>query len=246
MLGWTPKYLLRFDDLCPTMAWSVWDRVEQLLVAAGVRPILAVVPDNRDPELMVAPPAPDFWARVRSWQARGWAIGLHGYQHDYVTREPGLIGINRYSELAGLPPDVQREKLARGLDVFRANGVRADLFVAPAHSFDEVTLVALNELGLHTLSDGLFPLPHRDPHGILWVPQQLWRFRPMPPGVWTVCAHLNTWGEVELARLQADLQTYRPWLTDLHAVAAHFGARRPTGVGALIARAARRALELRR
>lgn len=245
-MAWAPAYLVRFDDICPTMAWSVWDRVEALLVEAGVRPILAVVPDNQDPELMVEAAAPNFWARVRGWQARGWSIGLHGYQHRYVTRTPGLVGLNDYSELAGLSAAEQREKLARGLDHFRAEGVRAELFVAPAHSFDEATLEVLSELGLHTLSDGLFVLPHRDEHGLLWVPQQLWRFRPMPPGVWTVCHHLNSWGEEELRRLQADLHSYRAFLSDLPTIEARFHDRRSTGLAQPIAWAARWALELRR
>lgn len=245
-MGWAPAYLVRFDDICPTMAWSVWDRVEALLVEAGVRPILAVVPDNQDPELMVEEAAPNFWARVRGWQARGWSIGLHGYQHRYVSRAPGLVGLNDHSELAGLSAAEQRDKLSRGLDHFRAEGVRADLFVAPAHSFDQVTLEVLSELGLHTLSDGLFVLPHRDRHGVLWVPQQLWRFRPMPPGVWTVCHHLNRWGDAEVLRLQADLHSYRALFSDLPTIEARFHDRRSTGVAQPLAWAAGRALRWRR
>ena len=69
------RYLVRFDDICPTMSWSVWEEIEAALIASEVRPLLAVVPANEDRTLMVAPPADDFWARVRGWQARGWAIG---------------------------------------------------------------------------------------------------------------------------------------------------------------------------
>jgi hypothetical protein len=32
-------------------------------------------------------------------------------------------------------------------------------------------------------------LPHRDRKGMFWVPQQLWKFRKAPFGVWTVCIH---------------------------------------------------------
>jgi len=39
---------------------------------------MAVIPDNRDRELMVsAPGVDDFWNSVRSWQKRGWTVGLH-------------------------------------------------------------------------------------------------------------------------------------------------------------------------
>ena len=45
------KYLIRFDDICPTMKWSTWEKVEDILLRSNVKPILAVVPDNQDPSL---------------------------------------------------------------------------------------------------------------------------------------------------------------------------------------------------
>ena len=80
------RYLLRFDDACPTMNWGVWDAVETELLRHNTRPIVAVVPDNRDPKLMADAPRAEFWDRVRRWQSIGWAIGLHGYQHVYVSK----------------------------------------------------------------------------------------------------------------------------------------------------------------
>ena len=97
-----PQYLLRFDDICPTMNWDVWRDIERLMVIRHVIPILSVVPDNRDPKLMVDPPSNDFWPRVREWQARGWGIGVHGHQHVYVNKSAGIMGITSQSEFAGL------------------------------------------------------------------------------------------------------------------------------------------------
>jgi peptidoglycan/xylan/chitin deacetylase (PgdA/CDA1 family) len=185
------RYLLRFDDMCPTMDWSLWNEVEGLLIEAGVKPILAVIPDNRDPKLMVDPPSPVFWDRVRSWQARGWAIGIHGYQHTYVNAEPGILRLNRRSEFAGLSYEEQLEKLRKGLEVFEREGVHADAWVAPGHSFDWVTVSALTALGIRTISDGMALAPFRDPQGNAWVPQQFANMRPMPFGVWTYCYHLE-------------------------------------------------------
>jgi peptidoglycan/xylan/chitin deacetylase (PgdA/CDA1 family) len=183
-------YLLRFDDMCPTMDWSLWDEVEGLLLEAGVKPILAVIPDNRDPMLMVDPPSPVFWDRVRTWQARGWSIGLHGYQHTYVNAEPGILRLNQRSEFAGLSYEEQFEKLRKGLEVFEREGVHADAWVAPAHSFDWVTVSALAALGIRTISDGMALAPYRDPQGNVWIPQQFANMRAMPLGVWTYCYHL--------------------------------------------------------
>src|SRR5436309_501178 len=60
----TARYVVRFDDVCPTMNWSVWARIEPVLAKHNVRPLLAVVPDNRDPKLMIEPPRANFWDRV--------------------------------------------------------------------------------------------------------------------------------------------------------------------------------------
>lgn len=47
------KYLIRFDDFCPTMNWSVWSRIEAILLSEGIRPLVAIVPDNLDKKLEV-------------------------------------------------------------------------------------------------------------------------------------------------------------------------------------------------
>ncbi len=44
----TSKYLIRFDDLCPTMNWDMWSRIESVLLEHKISPLLAVVPDNQD------------------------------------------------------------------------------------------------------------------------------------------------------------------------------------------------------
>ena len=189
------RYLVRFDDICPTMNWEVWERVEKILIEHAVRPILAVVPSNEDPHLDVAGSNPEFWSRVRGWQQRGWTIALHGCHHVYETTEAGLLGLNRRSEFAGLPREVQAERIAAGLRVLRREGVSAKVWVAPAHSFDLNTIEVLLEQGVDVISDGFFFRPVRLFQAI-WIPQQLWRFRPMPFGTWTICYHHNTFTRV--------------------------------------------------
>jgi Uncharacterized protein conserved in bacteria (DUF2334) len=184
-----------------------------------VKPLLAVVPDNRDPALEVAALRGDFWDRVRDWQAAGWSIGLQGYQHKYATRQSGLLGVNSHSEFAGVPPKTQAAKLDAALKIFSDEGVRADCWVAPGHSFDEETVRLLVERRISVISDGYFRRPVRW-LGCAWVPQQLWRFRPMPGGVWTVCLHHNAYDGAQLDRLAADLRRYAGSITSLEAVLA--------------------------
>jgi len=211
------QYLVRFDDICPTMNWEIWEGVESVLSRCDIKPILAVIPDNQDPELVVNAPEPDFWERVRGWQANGWAIALHGYQHLYETREAGLMGINAISEFAGLPYEVQRDKIERALSVFAREGVQADAFVAPAHSLCAITVRVLVECGIRVISDGLYWRPVSS-MGALWVPQQMWRFRAMPTGVWTICLHHNHFSRSALAELATDIHRYREDVVSLDAV----------------------------
>lgn len=203
------RYLVRFDDLCPTMNWDVWSRVERAMLSHMIRPILAVVPDNQDPHLDVHPPRTDFWEQVRHWQRRGWAIALHGYQHRYVNQNSGLIDRNAYSEFAGLAEEEQNRKIEAGLRIFEREGVRADVWVAPAHSFDETTLRVLARHGVRNISDGYALRPFADRDGRVWTPQQIGRFIDMPAGMWTVCMHFNSWTEADIWRFEASLKRFQ-------------------------------------
>jgi len=223
------RYLLRFDDICPTMNWATWDEIEAMLVAAAVQPILAVIPDNRDPKLMGFAPSPAFWDRARAWQARGWAIALHGYQHLYVNSEPGLLRLNRQSEFAGLAYEAQLEKLRKGLAIFQREGIQAQAWVAPAHSFDWNTVAALKSLGILTISDGMALRPYRDPGGSCWVPQQFANMRPMPGGVWTFCYHPEVMTSADLELFRRRLAQLGPRMITLEQAVAQGD--RPISVG---------------
>jgi predicted deacetylase len=199
------------------MNWAVWRSVEQALLELDVKPIVAVVPDNQDAALKVGEENKNFWDDVRAWQERGWTIGLHGYQHVYATEDAGLLGVNRFSEFSGVPYAEQRRKLECALEVFQREQVATNLWVAPGHSFDETTLKVLRELGIGSLSDGHFLYSRVDAQGMMWIPQQLWRFRRMPLGVWTVCLHINQWTAGEVDRFQRDLREFRDVVTDVPA-----------------------------
>jgi len=213
-LNWTTpskaaRFILRFDDVCPTMNWTTWAVVESALNRYGIKPLLAVVPDNRDPHLHVSTPVPDFWDRVRRWQRAGWSIALHGYQHRYVTTDGGIMQLNNASEFAGLSYEEQAAKIRAGLDIFSREGIRADAWVAPSHSFDEATLAALRDADLRVISDGFSRFPYLTPDGMTWIPQQLWEFWPVGRGVWTICLHANEWTPDQLDRFTRDVAQWR-------------------------------------
>ena len=93
------------------MDWESWNTVEQVLVTNAIKPIMAVVPDNKDEKLQVGEENKKFWLKVIEWQNMGWSIALHGYQHLYETNDSGLLGLNKYSEFSGLSYEMQIKKL---------------------------------------------------------------------------------------------------------------------------------------
>jgi len=196
------------------MNWRVWDKIERFLLEENIKPLLGVIPDNEDESLFFEDRNEEFWNRVRSWQKNGWEICLHGYKHRYVTEDSGILRINKFSEFAGLGYVIQREKIENGLRLFRLNGISTSCWIAPGHSFDDTTLDILATKDIKIISDGLHVLPYMDSNGLIWIPQQLWRIRKFPFGVWTVCYHHNNWKENELNVFMKDVVNIRSSIVD--------------------------------
>ncbi len=183
------KYIIRLDDACPTMNGRNWKRVEKLLNSYDIKPIVAVIPNNKDPKLMIDKVNKEFWREVKRWQDKKWDIALHGFEHRYVTKERSLVPINEYSEFAGLPLDKQKDKIREAINIFKQHNINCNIWVAPAHSFDKNTIKALkDESNIDIISDGIAWSPYYQ-YDMHWIPQQLWKPREMPFGVWTICYH---------------------------------------------------------
>jgi peptidoglycan/xylan/chitin deacetylase (PgdA/CDA1 family) len=155
---------------------------------------------------------------VREWAARGWTVGMHGYQHDYVTSDSGIVKVNPFSEFAGLPADHQRAKLRAAKEIFDRERVTPRIWIAPAHSFDAVTISLLREVGISIISDGFGLYPSVDRYGMLWIPQQIARFHPLPFGVFTVCIHHNGWTQADLASFRLQLAKYRDCISSVEEI----------------------------
>jgi predicted deacetylase len=211
------QYLFRFDDLCPTMARVRWKRFERLIEEFAVRPILAVVPDNRDTDLMRDPSDPDFWKKMRAWEDAGATIALHGFRHICASTGRSLVPAHAQTEFAGVPVDVQHGWIREGLCILRAHGLHPRLWVAPRHGFDAATLHALREEGIIHISDGFARVPFVRA-GVTWIPQQLWGLQVKRAGLWTVCLHTNT-ARVETAeKLRSFLSRHRERVTSFERV----------------------------
>jgi predicted deacetylase len=213
------QYVLRFDDLCPTWAFSRWRRFLRVIEEFGIRPILAVVPANRDPELQVAEPDPEFWREMRRMEAAGATIGLHGYRHLCESQGRSLLPLQERSEFAGVAYETQREWIRAGMEILRGHGLTPRIWVAPRHGFDTDTLRALRDEGMALLSDGLARMPFVR-GGVTWIPQQLWEPVEKRSGVWTICTHSNTASDDLVQCLAGFVQRHAAQFTSVERVLA--------------------------
>lgn len=211
------QYLLRFDDLCPTHLQRRWERFVPLIEQFGIKPILAVVPDNLDQELNVSRPDPAFWEQMRAMEAAGATIALHGYRHVCSSCGESLVPLHRHSEFAGLPEETQRAWIHAGLEILRGHGLNPRVFVAPRHGFDRATLLALREEGIDLVSDGFARVPYKR-YGITWIPQQLWAPREKSDGLWTICIHSNAAGSALVEEVRDFLELHAAQFTSVERV----------------------------
>jgi predicted deacetylase len=201
------RYLIRLDDACDTMDRRRWERVERVLDAHGVKPIVAVIPDNRDSALMLEARDAAFWTRVRGWVSKDWTVAMHGCTHlmHAIRRQQLLLPFYPRSEFAGLPLEAQGARIRAAWNLFLAQQVAPKVWVAPAHSFDLLTLEAVRrETSIRVVSDGIAWDTYHE-HGFAWIPQQLWRLAERPSGLWTVCLHPNRMDDAAIGTLDRTL-----------------------------------------
>ncbi len=207
-------YLIRLDDASDHMDTAKWTRIEQLLDEYGIRPLVGVIPLNRDPKLLKFPEDPGFWQKAREWQAKGWRIALHGYEHLYCSDCGGMNPVHDRSEFAGLPLEAQRQKIREGMKLLKEKGLEPDVFFAPSHTFDENTLEALRlETDIRIVSDTVANdvYCHK---GFTFIPQQSGRVRKLPFRLTTVCLHPNIMQDRDLEALPAFFRTHRAEFLD--------------------------------
>ena len=187
------KYLIRLDDACPTMHRNNWERMESLLDAYGVRPLVGVIASNMDPAQHHSPENKDFWEKVKQWEDKGWAVAMHGLNHILDNSEGGLNPIWKKSEFVGKDLSAQKEKIRNASKIFESHGLHPSYFFAPCHTFDQNTLRALREESdIRIVSDTIALRPYRS-GDFTFIPQIGGKCRKMPlPGVFTFCFHPST------------------------------------------------------
>lgn len=206
------KYLIRLDDACATMSVKQWTKIEEICDTYSIRPMVGIIPVNKDVCQQIDNVDSEFWNKVNNWKKKGWAIALHGYDHCFIS-EAGMSGLNPLwarSEFAGVSLDLQKEKIRKGVAEFRAHGIDPKYFFAPAHTYDENTLTALREeSNIRIISDTIATKPYRK-GDFIFIPQLGGHCTEMKiPGIWTFCLHPSAMTEENFAATEKFLKVHQ-------------------------------------
>ncbi len=222
------KVTVRMDDITPDMDWKSFAAFEKLFEKYGIRPLLGIVPDNRDEKLSVDPAKNEFWDKMRQLQKKGWCLAMHGCHHVYSTKKCGCFPLNGRSEFAGLSEKEQRALLTEGKKQLAAHGIHTDIFMAPGHTFDKTTLRILKELRFSYVTDGFGKMPYLY-EGMTFLPISFLRSRMFSKkeGFTTLVIHCNHSSEEERKRYEemfaAQKDSFVPYQAFLRAPAKRQG-----------------------
>ena len=68
--------LIRIDDIAENMNWPIMDKIEVLFDRYNIKPVMGVIPNNRDPELLKFPKEVNFWKKVLDWQKKSYIFQM--------------------------------------------------------------------------------------------------------------------------------------------------------------------------
>ena len=193
------KYLIRLEDACHQMPIIKWKKFESFFEIHNIKPIIGVVPENKDKKLGNEYD-PDFWLKVKKWDELGWSIALHGLNHllKPIDQSNSFFSFGKKSEFVGLSKNQQSKIILKSLSIFSSNNIEPKLFMAPSHTFDQITLECLKEFStIKLITDG-FSYRHFKKQGFTFIPQQLWSVKKMPFGLYTICIHPTTMSEHQI------------------------------------------------
>lgn len=203
------KITIRIDDVTEDMDWEKFHRFEALLEKYGIRPLIGVIPANRDRSLMTGEKKKDYADWIKEKQKQGWMIAMHGYDHIYTTKRGGMLPLNHFSEFAGIGFAEQADRLRAGVREMQAMNLRTEIFMAPAHSFDRNTVKALKTCGFRYITDGFGSGPY-ERGGMVYLPIAVQKSRELKKkdGITTFVVHTATMREEDFLSYEKLFERY--------------------------------------
>ena len=197
-------FLIRLDDIAENMNWKMMKRATNLFDKYNIKPVLGVIPNNKDQELLNYPKEnKDFWEQIRQWKKKGWEIGMHGNNHlyDKFCKKNDYLGHGGPTEFCNHSFKDQIGKIRDGLNKFKKEGIYIRAFFAPNHTFDQNTLLALKECGINEVIDGYGLMPYEE-NSINFIPQLFYKIFAIPFGIQCFQIHLNYYNQNDFNKLE--------------------------------------------
>lgn len=196
--------LIRIDDVCENMNWDLMSKLESLFDNHSIKPVLGVIPNNRDEDFLSFPRNDNFWDQVRKWQDKGWEIVQHGDTHIYdrlCSKKSDYFEYGGGSEFFGHPLDVQEKRIKNGLEKFKKEKINIRSFFAPNQTYDENTFIALKNCGISEVIDGYGLMPYTEKN-IKFIPQLFEKVVLLPFGIQSTKLHLHIWDENDYKKFE--------------------------------------------
>jgi len=187
--------LIRIDDVAENMNWDMMEKSESLFEKYSIKPVLGVIPNNKDKEFLAYPKKNDFWTKVRYWQSKRWEIAMHGYTHIYdkiCKKSDDFFNYGGGSEFTGHSLSSQTLRIKNGLKKFEDEKIKIRTFFAPNQTYDKNTFTALKNSGINEVLDGYGLMPYSE-NNIKFVPQLFNKVLLLPFGIQSTKLHLNAW-----------------------------------------------------
>ena len=189
--------LIRIDDVAENMSWKYMDKCEKLFEELKVKPLVGIIPENKDPDLLRFPKNNNFWSRVSDWKKNVWEISMHGFNHVYDTNTKfkDFFNYGGASEFFGHDFEHQHKKIKLGLDKLKSEGQIVKSFFAPNHTYDLNTFLALKDNGIKVIIDGYGLFPYFEKN-LIFIPQLFYNETILLPfGFQSTQVHMNNWDD---------------------------------------------------
>lgn len=116
--------------------------------------------------------------------------------------------VKHFSEFAGVTFEEQCDMIGKAVRIFSSHALKPQVFFAPAHTFDENTLKALESCSDIRIVSDTIAADVYEYHGFIFIPQQTGKARKLPFRTVTMCYHPNIMEEQHFVQLDAFLQKY--------------------------------------
>jgi len=210
MLSFVKKYLsentgilIRLDDIAENMNWPLMKKCEALFDKYNIKPLLGVVSNNMDPDLLSNQKNELFWKQIRAWKEKKWEISMHGYTHVYdkETYKKDFFNYGGKSEFFGHSYEEQFSRINRSLEIFKKEKIEVRSFFAPNHTYDLNTFAALKNNNISNIIDGYGLMPFKK-NSINFIPQLFYKEIALPFGIQSTQVHLNYWNEDDFLKFE--------------------------------------------